>query len=106
MRLEFSRPHNPGQLLAELSALPDLQPEVKPDGERIARFYLKTLDDRIIVEAPDEADAKAIRAVVEGHKPPAPPDRKSEREADLSRLRTEAGRNPIWASLLRTLGIE
>lgn len=105
-RLEFDRAHDAGQLLGELSALPDLQPTVEPDGERTARFAFKTLGERIVVEIPDEADEQAVQAVVEAHRPAPKADERHQRAADLAHLRNQAQRDVTWAALLRTLDLD
>lgn len=67
-RLTFKRAHNPDKLMAELIALPFLQPI---DREGLGKVMVFTLSggkgNTIEIDAPDDADEQAIGAVITAH---------------------------------------
>lgn len=71
--LTFTKPHRLSQLHDELlAAFPDWV-TVTPGGERVARAALKSADQAITLDVPDEADEAAVAAVVAAHDPAAAP---------------------------------
>jgi hypothetical protein len=74
-RLEYTYPHDLGKLHDELlAAIPPLRPTTGPGGIDVAVMLVEGDDTHVWLTVPDNANERAIAAVVAAHDPtPLPP---------------------------------
>lgn len=88
IELTFKRPHDISKLHDELlAAVPSVQPKPDEAGRLYAVMAIESDGKTVRLEVPDDADQKAIAAVVRAHDPTPLPPRVSRKEKAREALR-------------------